>query len=154
MAESELPTLYAWAGEAPAVTRLVDAFYDRVERDDLLSPFFPGGVGPEHRRHVAAWWSEVLGGPADYTPLGGYPRMLAHHIGLGITADQRRRFVSLLSIAADAAGLPDDPEFRAALVGYAEWDPTGHAQLPARGRRGPGGPGAALGLGRRPALCS
>ena len=29
--------------------------------------------------------------------------------------------MTLLSRAADVAGLPDDPEFRAALMGYAEW---------------------------------
>jgi hemoglobin len=38
---SEPPTLYEWAGGRPAITRLIDCFYDRVERDDLLSPFFP-----------------------------------------------------------------------------------------------------------------
>ena len=63
----------------------------------------------------------MLGGPNAYTPLGGYPRMLAHHLDLNITVEQRRRFVSLLSLAADDAGLPDDPEFRAAILGYAEW---------------------------------
>jgi hemoglobin len=31
------------------------------------------------------------------------------------------RFVTLLSRAADDAGLPDDPEFRSALMAYAEW---------------------------------
>jgi len=31
------------------------------------------------------------------------------------------RFVTLMSLAADDVGLPDDPEFRAALVGYLEW---------------------------------
>jgi hemoglobin len=101
---------------------LIDAFYDRVERDDLLSPFFPGGVHEEHRAHVTAWWIEVFGGPADYTEtLGGYPAMLRHHLDLGITAEQRFRFAALMSRAADDAGLPDDPEFRAAFVGYVEW---------------------------------
>jgi hemoglobin len=47
--------------------------------------------------------------------------MLAHHRDLAITAKQRYRFASLMSLAADDAGLPDDPEFRAALVGYLEW---------------------------------
>jgi hemoglobin len=47
--------------------------------------------------------------------------MLAHHRGLAITPEERFRFVSLLSLAADDAGLPDDPEFRSALMGYAEW---------------------------------
>ena len=43
---------------------MINAFYDRVEQDELLSPFFPGGVHEDHRRHVAIWWGEVFGGPA------------------------------------------------------------------------------------------
>ena len=119
--EDEPPSLYAWAGGTDAFRRLIDAFYDRVEADDLLSPLFPGGVSQDHRAHGVLWWVEVFGGPADYTPLGGYQRMLDHHRGLGITVEQRFRFASLMSLAADDAGLPDDPEFRAALVGYLEW---------------------------------
>jgi hemoglobin len=121
MAETP-PTLHEWAGGDAAFERMINAFYDRVERDDLLSPLFPGGVSEEHRRHVTAWWIEVFGGPAGYTAdLGGYERMLAHHRDLGITAEQRRRFVSLMSVAADDAGLPGDPEFRSALLAYLEW---------------------------------
>jgi hemoglobin len=117
-----VPTLFAWAGGAEAFRRLIDAFYDRVERDDLLSGLFPGGVSEEHRAHVTVWWVEVFGGPDEYTrQLGGYPSMLAHHINLGITAEQRLRFATLMSMAADDAALPDDPEFRAAFVGYVEW---------------------------------
>jgi hemoglobin len=120
--DDSVPTLIDWAGGPSAIARLIDAFYDRVERDDLLSPFFPGGVSPEHRRHVAMWWIEVFGGPSDYTDeLGGYERMLAHHRGLAITALQRLRFATTMSQAADDAELPADPEFRAALVGYLEW---------------------------------
>ena len=107
----EVPTLYEWAGGGPAVARMINAFYDRVEHDDLLSVLFPGGVSAEHRDHVSVWWSEVLGGPSDYTALGGYPRMLAHHLGLDISVEQRRRFVSLMSMAADDAGLPTTRSF-------------------------------------------
>ncbi|MQA75543.1 MAG: oxidoreductase [Solirubrobacterales bacterium] len=93
-----------------------------LEGDELLAPFFPGGVPEEHRAHVTAWWSEVFGGPARYSAeLGGYEGMLAHHRNLGITPEQRSRFASLYGLAADDAGLPDDPEFRAALVAYVEW---------------------------------
>lgn len=116
------PSLYEWAGGTSAFQALINAFYDRVERDDLLSPLFPGGVSDEHRAHVTLWWSEVFGGPSDYTTtLGGYERMLAHHRDLAITGEQRLRFVELMSRAADDAALPNDPEFRAALVGYLEW---------------------------------
>jgi hemoglobin len=116
------PTLYEWAGGRNAFDRMINAFYDRVERDALLSPFFPGGVHEEHRRNVATWWSEVFGGPPAYTDdLGGYERMLHKHLELGITEEQRFRFVSLMSLAADDAGMPIDPEFRSALVAYLEW---------------------------------
>ncbi len=116
------PTLFDWAGGETAFRRLIDAFYDRVERDELLSPFFPGGVHEQHRDHVAAWWSEVFGGPTRYTAeLGGYDSMLARHRDLGITPEARFRFASLMSLAADDAGLPDDPDFRSAFVAYVEW---------------------------------
>lgn len=63
-----------------------------------------------------------MGGPATYTEQhGGYEHMLAMHRGLVITPEQRLRFVTLLSAAADTARLPADPEVRAALMGYAEW---------------------------------
>jgi hemoglobin len=120
--DSESPTLYEWAGGREAFARLIEAFYDRVERDELISPLFPGGVSREHRDHVTLWWSEVFGGPSDYTDqLGGYPRMVSKHRDLGITPEQRLRFATLMSRAADDAGLPDDPEFRSAFMAYVEW---------------------------------
>jgi hemoglobin len=119
---SSEPSLYDWAGGESAFRSLIDAFYNRVEQDELLGPLFPGGVSEEHRAHVTMWWCEVFGGPASYTEqLGGYERMLSHHLRLHITTEQRFRFASVMSRAADDAGLPDDPEFRAAFVGYVEW---------------------------------
>jgi hemoglobin len=138
------PTLYEWAGGRAAFDRMINSFYDRVERDELLSRLFPGGVHAEHRQNVITWWSEVFGGPAAYTDeLGGYERMLQKHLNLGITEEQRFRFVSLMSLAADDAGMPSDPEFRSALVAYLEWgtrialgnsqpgaEPVAHAPVP------------------------
>jgi hemoglobin len=118
---TETPTLYEWAGGADAFGRLTEAFYARVVADDLLAPLF-ARMEAGHARHVAVWLAEVFGGPADYTDrLGGYPRMVAKHIGMAITEPQRRRWVNLIQDAADEAGLPVDPEFRAAFLGYIEW---------------------------------
>lgn len=116
------PTLYEWAGGRAAIERMINAFYNRVENDDLLAGLFPGGVSDEHRDHVTTWWSEVFGGPPRYSEdHGGYAHMLNKHVGLRITPEQRFRFASLMSLAADDAELPDDPEFRSALVAYLEW---------------------------------
>ena len=115
------PTLFEWAGGTGAFVRLTDAFYARVVEDDLLAPLF-ARMSPEHARHVAVWLAEVFGGPATYTEEhGGYPHMVSMHLGMAITEPQRRRWVNLIQDAADDVGLPDDPEFRAAFLGYVEW---------------------------------
>jgi hypothetical protein len=73
---SEAPTLYAWAGGRAPIEAMIGSFYDRVERDDLLSPFFPGGVSAEHRARVTTWWCEVFG-PCAPLGLGSRPALPA-----------------------------------------------------------------------------
>lgn len=116
------PSIYEWAGGTAAFERWLNTLYDMVEEDADLVRLFGGTVSDRHRQHVLAWWVEVMGGTDDYSrELGGYPSMLEHHRDLAITPEQRLRFVTLLSEAADRAELPADPEFRAAIMGYAEW---------------------------------
>jgi hemoglobin len=116
-----VPTLYEWAGGAPALTRLTEAFYTRVRADGILAAVF-AGMPPDHPEHVALWLGEVFGGPPSYTEEhGGYPHMLAKHRGRALTEEQRFRWVQLICLAADEAGLPDDPEFRSAFAAYVEW---------------------------------
>jgi hemoglobin len=47
--------------------------------------------------------------------------MVRRHLGRAITEAQRRRWLDLLLDTADEVGVPNDPEFRASLVGYLEW---------------------------------
>ena len=47
--------------------------------------------------------------------------MLGKHRDLAITPEQRFRFASLMSLAADDAELPADPEFRSAFMAYVAW---------------------------------
>ena len=123
--DEEIPTIYEWVGGKAVFRAWLDAFYDLVEADELLGPVFGGVVSEEHRAHVTDWWCEVMGGPDTYTrERGGYQHMLAHHRGLAIDREQRLRFVDLLSRAADVAGVPADPECRAALIGLRR---VGHA---------------------------
>jgi hemoglobin len=117
----DTPTLYEWAGGTDAFVRLTTVFYAKVTDDELLGPLF-ARMDPEHFRYVALWLAEVFGGPAAYTEEhGGYPQMVTKHLGMAITEPQRRRWIDLIQDSADEAGLPDDPEFRAAFLGYLEW---------------------------------
>ena len=79
-------------------------------------------MAPDHPERVAAWLGEVFGGPHSYSEhFGGYDRMVSRHIGKTLREEQRARWVQLLCRAADDAGLPTDPEWRAAFVAYLEW---------------------------------
>jgi hemoglobin len=121
VAADATPTLYEWAGGAGAFERLTKAFYERVRADEVLAPVF-GQMPDEHPHNVAVWLAEVFGGPPLYTEEhGGYPHMLSMHHGLGLTEEQRFRWVMLIAHAADDAALPDDPEFRSAFLAYVEW---------------------------------
>jgi len=118
---SPLPTLYEWLGGLAALNRLTTRFYERVRDNATLAPIFAHMDG-EHPAHVAAFLAEVLGGPADYSAAhGGHPHMIQQHLNRHLTQQQRREWVALLLDTADELGMPDDPEFRSALVGYLEW---------------------------------
>jgi hemoglobin len=47
--------------------------------------------------------------------------MIRRHLGRALTEAQRARWMELLLRCADEVRLPNDPEFRSALVGYLEW---------------------------------
>lgn len=122
MSDKHIPTLYEWAGGNTTIfENLMEVFYDQAVADELLKPLFEG-MSADHRRHVALWFVEVFGGPKAYsTEHGGHAAMVRKHLNLAITEPQRARWMQLIGLAADQVGLRNDPEFRSAFVGYAEW---------------------------------
>ena len=116
-----VPTLYEWLGGIEALERLTTRFYEHVKSDPVLEAVF-AHMGGDHPAHVAAFLAEVLGGPDQYSKQhGGHPHMIRQHLDRHLTQEQRRRWMSLLLQTADELGMPEDPEFRSALVGYLEW---------------------------------
>jgi truncated hemoglobin YjbI len=116
------PSVFDWAGGAAAFTRMTRLFYEQyVPADPLLGPLF-AEMAPDHPERVAAWLAETFGGPKTYSEqYGGYDWMVSQHLGKALTEPQRARWVQLMCRCADEAGLPADPEFRAAFVSYLEW---------------------------------
>ncbi|MDO9336862.1 MAG: globin [Caulobacteraceae bacterium] len=154
MSDNTIPTLSAWTGGLAALTELARRFYEKVPDDPVLGLVF-AGMDPAHARHVAAFIDEVFGGPTAYTDGGGtHHAMILKHMGRGLTEAQRQRWIALMLETVDQAGLPADPEFRAALVGYLEWGtrlavinsapgaapPAEDAPMPVWGWGPPGGP--------------
>jgi hemoglobin len=117
------PTLYEFAGGAPAFLALATAHHARCLADpELNHPFSHPGQHPQHVERLAAYWAEVMGGPPRYSETcGDHSDVLEIHSGNGDMSDLGRRFVDCFVCAADDAGLPQDTEFRAALRAYMEW---------------------------------
>jgi hemoglobin len=121
MRDKPIPTLAQWLGGPDKLAALISRFYKKVPQDAVLAPVF-AGMDPHHAEHVAAFIAEVFGGGAPYTGHGGsHAGMIARHMGRHLTETQRKRWIDLMLETVDELGLPADPEFRAALVGYLEW---------------------------------
>jgi hemoglobin len=118
----ERPSLYEFAGRRPAFRRLAAAHHQRCLDDPVLSHAFSHPGHPQHVERLADYWAEVLGGPPAYSgACGGQSAMLEMHARTAAQDDLGTRFVECFVKASDDAGLPDDPDFRAALRAYMEW---------------------------------
>ena len=140
------PSLLEWMGGLPKLRQLAKVFYGRVASEPLLAPVF-ANISPAHIEHVADFIAEVFGGPKTYSEkYGGHHAMIRKHAGRALNEEQRQRWMSLLLECADEIGVPGDPEFRSAFVGYLEWgtrlavinsqpgaDLSGEAPMPAWG---------------------
>jgi len=119
--DKSVPTLFEWAGGMPALEKTFVRFYEKVRQDEMLAPLF-AQMSAEHPRFVTQFVAEVLGGPSAYSEThGGHPHMMTRHLNRHLTDAQRKHWMTLLLETADETGLPNDPEFRSALVGYLEW---------------------------------
>ncbi|HLI56476.1 MAG TPA: CDGSH iron-sulfur domain-containing protein, partial [Actinomycetota bacterium] len=116
------PSLFAWAGGLPALRQLTAIFYDDlVDADPLIGPAFAGRT-PGQAERTAAWLGAVMGGPEIVQVQGALPAdgpgALIPEAVATLTEEQRASWLALLARAADLAGLPSEPEFRAAFFGY------------------------------------
>jgi hemoglobin len=156
MAETskKIPTLAEWVGGLEPLRALTKRFYEKVPQDPLLAPVF-ARMDPHHADHVAAFITEVFGGPMAYSATGGsHAHMIGRHLGRHLNEKLRKRWFNLMLETADEVGVPSDPEFRAAFVGYLEWGtrlavlnsqdgvtpPPQDAPMPAWNWGPPGGP--------------
>ena len=118
----EKPSIFEFAGGRSAFLALAAAHHKRCLDDPELNHPFSHGVNPQHIERLADYWGEVFGGPRGYSEsVGGQSGMLGIHAGQGAGSDYGPRFVACFVQAADDVGLPDEPEFRAALRAYIEW---------------------------------
>jgi hemoglobin len=117
------PTLYEFAGGEQAFEPFAAALHARCLADpELNHPFSHADQNPEHVPRLAAYLAEALGGPPTYSAeCADQAHVVWLHSGNGDMSDLGRRFADCFMLAADDAGWPQDPEFRAAIRGYIAW---------------------------------
>ncbi len=108
--EAATETPFARIGGAPAVARLVDAFYaamDTRPEARTIRAMHAGDLG-EIRRVLTGYLTQWLGGPADYSRERGHPRLRMRHIPFAIGESERDAWMlcmrdALDGVVADAA---------------------------------------------------
>ena len=95
-------SIYDQIGGTPAITVVVDDFYQRVLADDALIGKFQGVNLERLKRRQVEFFAAALGGPDPYT--GASMKNVHRH--LGITTEQFGLVVVHLTAALLAAGVP------------------------------------------------
>ena len=99
-------SLFERAGGAEAISRIVEAFYLRVEDDAHMRPIYPDDLGPgkEKLKLFLAMW---LGGPQTYTERFGHPRLRMRHFPFAIGARERDEWLWCMDRALDEGEMPE-----------------------------------------------
>jgi hemoglobin len=120
--------VYDRVGGYDAFSALVDGFYDRVERDELLRPQYPEDLEPG-KEHLAMFLAQYFGGGDIYSSQRGHPRLRMRHAHFEITPEVALRWAHLMAEAIRERQFASDVE-QVLLQYVANATPTMINQLP------------------------
>ena len=115
--------VFARAGGLPAFEALVDAFYARVERDELLRPMYPDDLEPG-KRHLALFLAQYFGGGDVYGRERGHPRLRRRHGPFPITPEAAGHWARHMTEAVHEQGHSASFIVLSNNAGSAENDPA------------------------------
>ncbi|MCM3785969.1 globin [Neobacillus mesonae] len=99
-------TLYENLGGDQGVRALVEAFYPKVQQNELLSPLFPEDINPVmEKQHM--FLSQFFGGPSLYSDAFGHPMMRARHLPFPVTEERANAWLSCMAEALEEQDIPD-----------------------------------------------
>jgi hemoglobin len=110
-------TLFDAVGAMPFFERLVDAFYRRVEQDELLLGTYPNPDDlRDARRKLTLFLAQYWGGPSTYHEERGHPALRMRHARFAIDEDVADRWLAHMR---EAVAELDPPEpHRTELLEY------------------------------------
>ncbi len=110
-------TLYQQVGGDAFFTRLVDAFYERVELDERLRSLYPEDL-TDSRRHLAQFLIQYWGGPRNYQDERGHPRLRMRHARFLITSEVRDAWLVAMNGALESVAGDLTEQQREELAAY------------------------------------
>ena len=120
-----MKSIYEAAGGSDGLRRLAAAWHARVLEDEVVSHAFSHGFRPDHTDRLAAYWTEALGGPSEYTSRYGDETSLVRiHSGNGEHDEMDRRAIACFDQALEDVGLTADAPLSQALHDYFAWATT------------------------------
>lgn len=121
-AENAPPTFFDDVGGQATFDRLVTAFYDRVQRDEVLWPMYPQDDLEGAIWRLSTFLAQYFEGPTTYSDSRGHPRLRMRHQPFHVNPDARDRWVTHMTSALDEVcaepGSRISPMHRAAMLDY------------------------------------
>lgn len=93
---------------AEGIAKMVEAFYRKVRKDDLIGPMYPDGDWEGSEERLRDFLRFRLLGDPTYTFKRGHPRLRMRHAGFSIGEAERDRWVELMSAAMVETEVPDE----------------------------------------------
>ena len=109
--------VYERVGGLEVFEQLVDAFYARVEHDEVLRPEYPDDLAPG-KRHLALFLAQYWGGGDLYSSQRGHPRLRMRHAPFDVTPEAAVRWATHMTAAIHELAFPSDVE--ALLLAYVQ----------------------------------
>jgi hemoglobin len=97
-------TVYEIVGEQ-GFTRLTEAFYRQVPKDDILGPMYPPDDFAGAEKRLRDFLIFRFGGPQGYIEERGHPRLRLRHALFPINQAARDRWLALMNAALDETNL-------------------------------------------------
>ena len=99
-----MTTLYDKYGGFATVSKLVQAFYEKVAESDELTPYFEGIDMQQLMDHQSKFFSEIMGGPVKYT--GAELKVV--HANMAVTQEAFSEVADLLEETLEDMEVEDD----------------------------------------------
>ena len=102
-----LDQLCAFLGE-PKLRAMTSAFYRRIREDEILGPLYPQEDWDGAERRLADFLVYRFGGPEHYLQERGHPRLRMRHMPFSIGAEERDRWLKLMTDAMHETDIPEE----------------------------------------------